>query len=284
MPQLVTDSFAGPERSRDEPELARLLARIDALEGRDFQLLSIVALVVLVLGSSTVAFLFPDVAWGLGPLIVEGRYLPQLLYGFVSLIVLFNVYVFDQRRRLRATRRALVRELARSESAERRSLIDPLTETFNRRYLEELLPQEVSRVERRKGSLGFLMIDIDDFRSVNNRHGHAVGDRLLREAAAVLRAIFRRSDSIVRYGGDEFLVLLDDADEERARVTVERVRDTVIRWRDGQHELEVGISCGVAIFRPGDSVDATLAAADRAMFEAKRRARHPSSGSPAATA
>lgn len=270
MPQLVTDAYEA-ERPRDDSQLAALLERMDDLEGRDFQLLSIGALVVVVLGSALVAILFPDIVWGLGPLVVEGRYLPQLLYGFVSLVVLFNVYLFDQRRRLRLTRRALVRELVRSDSAERRSLIDPLTQTFNRRYLDEILPQEISRVERRKGSLGLLMIDIDDFRSVNNRHGHAVGDELLREAAAVLRATFRRGDSIVRWGGDEFLVVLGDADEEQARMTVERVRNTTVRWRDDDRELTVGISCGLAVFRPGDDVDATIAAADRAMYEAKRQ-------------
>src|SRR5712692_8373333 len=107
-----------------------VLAELHGLEGRDLQLWSMSVLLILALAAGLLAFIAPNVMWNLGILRLEGRYLPQFFFGLTALIVLYNVYTIDLRRKLRRTREELVRQLLRAEAAETLSMIDPLTEIF----------------------------------------------------------------------------------------------------------------------------------------------------------
>ncbi len=251
----------------------RLQQEIKALEGRDLQLWSIGLLLLVVVAAGFVALILPNVMWELGELRVAGRYLPQLFFGFIALIVLFNVYAFHQRWMLRTTREELIRQLIRSEAAEHLAMIDPLTGVLNRRFLDEILPKEISRAERLKHDLAFAMIDVDGFKSVNTRFGHVVGDQVLTEVAHLLQAHLRVSDSIIRYGGDEFLVLMPDTDEQGAQAAVERIQDRVDRWNSTGviANYKMSLSCGVAVYRKGSSVAEAIEAADQKMYHQKLR-------------
>jgi diguanylate cyclase (GGDEF)-like protein len=152
--------------------------------------------------------------------------------------------------------------------------IDLVTGLTNHRYLQERLRQEVARSARSHGSMAVLMLDLDHFKPVNDRHGHANGDRVLHNVAAIVRSAVRTSDVVARYGGDEFVVLMPDASEEQAEAVAQRVVATV---RGAVHELgnrgtvSVGVSAGLAMY-PGDGRNPAqlLAAADAAMYVAKR--------------
>ena len=256
-----------------EPRTARLQQEIKALEGRDLQLWSIGLLMLLVVAAGFIALILPNVMWGMGELRVAGRYLPQLFFGFISLIVLFNVYAFHQRHLLHTTREELVRQLVRSEAAEQLAMIDPLTGVFNRRYLDEVLPKEISRTERLKSQLSFVMIDVDGFKSVNTRFGHVIGDQVLTEVAHLLKAHFRLSDSIVRYGGDEFLVVMPDTDEHGAQISVERLQGSVDRWNAPAliAGYKMSLSCGAAAFAKGATAAEVIETADQRMYFQKLR-------------
>jgi diguanylate cyclase (GGDEF)-like protein len=256
-----------------ESRSARLQQEIKALEGRDLQLWSIGLLMLVVVAAGFIALILPNVMWGMGELRVAGRYLPQLFFGFISLIVLFNVYAFHQRHQLSVTRGELVRQLVRSEAAEHLAMIDPLTGVFNRRFLDEVLPKEASRAERLNSQLSFAMIDVDGFKSVNTRFGHVIGDQILSEVAHLLKAHFRLSDSIIRYGGDEFLVVMSDTDEAGAQVSVERLRGSVERWNAVSviAGYKMSLSCGVASFARGASPTEVIETADQRMFHQKLR-------------
>ena len=256
-----------------EPRTAKLEQEIKTLEGRDLQLWSIGLLMLLVVAAGFIALILPNVMWGLGELRVAGRFLPQLFFGFISLIVLFNVYAFHQHHLLNVTRGELVRQLVRSEAAEQLAMIDPLTGVFNRRYLDEVLPKEVSRAERLRSQLSFAMIDVDGFKSVNTRFGHVIGDRVLTEVAHLLKAQFRLSDSIIRYGGDEFLVVLSDTDEPGAQISVERLQESVDRWNVATviAGYKMSLSCGVASFAKGASPTEVIEVADQRMYHQKLR-------------
>jgi diguanylate cyclase (GGDEF)-like protein len=256
-----------------EPRTARLQQEIRALEGRDLQLWSIGLLMLVVVAAGFIALILPNVMWNMGELRVAGRYLPQLFFGFISLIVLFNVYAFHQRHLMTVTREELVRQLVRSEAAEQMAMIDPLTGVFNRRYLDEVLPKEVSRTKRLKSQLSFAMIDVDGFKSVNTRFGHVVGDQVLTEVAHLLKAHFRLSDSVVRYGGDEFLVVMSDTDEHGAQVSVERLQEAVERWNAAAAiaGYKMSLSCGVAAFADAASASEVIEAADQKMYFQKLR-------------
>ena len=254
-----------------ESQAERLRQDMRALEGRDLQLWSIGLLVTLVVAAGFVALVWPNIMWNLGSVRLDGRYVPQLIFGFITLTALFNIYQLQQRRVLRNTRDELVRQILRGEAVERLSLMDPLTETFNRRYLEQILPKEVSRADRRGSSLALVMIDVDGFKSVNTRFGHLVGDKVLIEVAQLLKKVFRASDTVIRYGGDEFLVLMGDTTEQEAGAAVVRLQVQVDRWnlKSTAAGYKMGLSCGTGVYVKGANASEALELADNRMYGEK---------------
>jgi len=250
---------------------------LEGLEGRDIQLWSIIVLMLVVLAAGFVAVMLPGIMWNLPVIRIDGRYLPQLIFGLVSLTVLFNVYALQQRRALRATRRDLVQQLMARQAAEKLALLDPLTEIFNRRYLDQVLAKEVSRADRLGASLTFLMIDVDNFRVVNTQFGHVFGDRILKEVALVLRRTFRASDTIIRYGGDEFLVILTGTNEEQARHAVARLQSQVQTWNEENSTVGyvMGLCCGMAGYSKGANVQEVIELADQRMYARKAQQATP---------
>lgn len=246
---------------------------IHALEGRDLQLWSIGVLICLVVAAGFVAIIWPNLMWNLGVVRMSGRYLPQLLFGFIALIVLFNIYVLQQRQTLLRRRDELVRQVLRSEAAERLSMMDPLTETFNRRFLEYVLPREIGRTDRSGTTLSFVMCDVDGFKSVNTRFGHLAGDKILIDVAGLLKRTFRASDTVIRYGGDEFLILMDATDEPGAQPALDRLQSLVQAWNraNPMDGYKLGISCGVAAYTKGANIQEVLDSADDRMYRSKLR-------------
>src|SRR5438105_9312262 len=212
-PKLSQQPELREEARKELQEQLRLRQEVKALEERDVQLWSIAALVIVVLAAGVAGLLLPSAMWHLRVPRFEGNFLPQLCYGLITLVVLFNIYVLRQRRELRTAREELVLQMVYNEAAERLSLVDPLTDTFNRRYMDQVIAKDLSRAERLGINLLFLMIDVNDFKSVNTRFGHLTGDRILVEVGQVLKRTFRAADIIIRFGGDEFLVMLADTDE-----------------------------------------------------------------------
>ena len=132
--------------------------------------------------------------------------------------------------------------------------MDLVTGVHNHRYLQERLRQEVARSVRSHSPLAVLMLDLDKFKPVNDRHGHADGDRVLHNIAATIKAHVRASDIVARYGGDEFVVLMPDTADEQAAHVARRVVSGVLKQT---HELSdrtrvnVGVSAGLAVY-PND--------------------------------
>jgi diguanylate cyclase (GGDEF)-like protein len=151
---------------------------------------------------------------------------------------------------------------------------DPLTGFYNHRYLHERLGEEVVRAQRSRQPLSVLMIDLDDFKLVNDTFGHLFGDRLLVWIAERIRSTLRVSDVPARYGGDEFAIILPDADIDSARRAAERILqafETQSFESDGRGPVPVSMSIGAAS-HPADGRTATdlIAAADRGLYRVKR--------------
>jgi two-component system, cell cycle response regulator len=166
---------------------------------------------------------------------------------------------------------------------QRRGFVDVLTGWHNRRYLESRLLEELNRARREQGALACLMLDVDHFKQINDRHGHLVGDRVLYELAQRIGAEVRSSDVAARYGGEEFALLLPGAGTEEARQLAERVRLSVASRPIVLqcHSLDVTVSAGVASISPqpdeGDLPalrNRLLSAADRALYRAKNAGRN----------
>jgi len=153
------------------------------------------------------------------------------------------------------------------------SVTDELTGLYNRRYLQSKLESELQHSLRLDQPLSLVMLDLDDFKAVNDLYGHAFGDVVLARLAAVIRASSRELDVACRYGGEEFALIMPGTHGEDAVHTAERVRARfaaeVFTAENGEG-LNVTVSLGVSELRKDDTADTLLERADRAMYRAKR--------------
>lgn len=150
---------------------------------------------------------------------------------------------------------------------------DPLTGLPNLRHFNAFIEEELKRADRVSYPVTLLMLDLDEFKEVNDQFGHRNGDRVLIEIAHVLRSQMRRSDTCVRYGGDEFVAVLPEVSKEMAVQTIERIQSALDRHSvmvDEHQDIRIGISIGAATFpEDGRESEALLGVADRAMYRNK---------------
>lgn len=170
-----------------------------------------------------------------------------------------------------------VASLTLREKLRMQAIRDPLTDLFNRRYMEESLEREIRRAARKKLPMVVLMVDVDHFKRFNDSFGHEAGDLLLIELATVFRANLRAEDIACRYGGEEFTLILTETSLATGIERAERLRQklsvTQVSHR-GQRLPQVTISIGLSCYPDhGDSVEALLRAADLALYQAKRDGR-----------
>ncbi len=158
---------------------------------------------------------------------------------------------------------------------------DPLTGLGNRAALEHALSHEMSMASRYQQPLSIMIADIDYFKSINDRFGHSVGDKVLCSVGQAMADTCRKSDAVFRYGGEEFVIIFSKTDLEGARIIAERVRNQISsldlkHLEDGENvfKLSVSISGGVANMLPAEDADNLLKRADKALYEAKREGRN----------
>ncbi|MFO0663634.1 MAG: GGDEF domain-containing protein [Polyangiaceae bacterium] len=163
------------------------------------------------------------------------------------------------------------------EAIYRMMTVDALTDAHNRRYFDEAMTREFIRAKRYKRLLSLIIVDIDHFKTVNDKHGHLVGDELLRKVATVVRGRLRQGDIFARIGGDEFALILPEANLESARSVAQRVLDAVralsIQGDDGG-PLRCSASIGCAEWNDDMATTSALYdAADKSLYAAKQRGR-----------
>ncbi len=191
--------------------------------------------------------------------------------------------------RLKTARRILDLENSLKNSLEEiknLSLKDPLTGLYNRRYLNERLPQEIVRAYRYDRSISLIMLDIDHFKEVNDRYGHHVGDRVLQGCADCINGSVRNEvDWLARYGGEEFVLVLPETDLTGSLAVAERLRRIVgsMVTRLNDREIRITASFGVAAIPPNRhksvcTAETLIEQADRCLYEAKREGRNRAKG------
>ena len=156
---------------------------------------------------------------------------------------------------------------------ERRAETDCLTGAYNRMKYEELIQKELERGERYGRPLSLVMFDIDHFKQVNDRHGHAFGDRVLKSVACIADEHKRKVDSLFRWGGEEFMIVSPDTDLEQAMFLAERIR-TAVEQREFNGAGKVTVSLGITRLRTGDTADELIKRVDAALYKAKANGRN----------
>ncbi len=153
---------------------------------------------------------------------------------------------------------------------------DPLTGLKTRAWMEQDLPTVAERYQRSRLPLSVIYLDLDHFKSINDRFGHAVGDEVLRTAGRLMMLSVRDSDVCVRYGGEELVVFLPGTRRDRAAEIAERIRESLEGhdWSRTSANLRVTASFGVAEHRPGEAIEGWLERADRALYAAKSGGRN----------
>ena len=200
-----------------------------------------------------------------------------------------HVWILSEGRRFDAGDLAAARTIARRASAalataeqyhhaKERAFIDDVTGVYNARYLLATADNEIQRAARYGNPLSVLFLDLDRFKGVNDRYGHLIGSETLRTLSVLLGQCVRQVDTLARYGGDEFTILLVDTDHETALRIAERIRDRVEAYRfeaGREGQLQLTISIGVATCPlHGEERESVLDAADKAMYCAKSRGRN----------
>ncbi|GEJ59327.1 GGDEF domain-containing protein [Anaeromyxobacter diazotrophicus] len=171
------------------------------------------------------------------------------------------------------------------------ALHEPLTGLYNRRHFMERLSAELSSAQRHARPLALLLVDIDHFKRVNDAHGHAAGDEVLKAVANVLQGAVRKEDVLARFGGEEFVVLSRETPLSGAKTLAERIRRAVerarLRLEGKEKDVAVTVSVGVTVsfgltkFEPGRTEQQLLAAVERALHRAKQNGRNTVVAAPA---
>ena len=156
------------------------------------------------------------------------------------------------------------------------ALRDPLTNTGNRIAMDQVLQREIELARRNGQPLSLLMLDIDHFKRINDEHGHAAGDEVLKAVATTLKDQLRNIDMVFRYGGEEFLVLLSGTPGDAAVMVGERLREAILELQcvAQGNAIELSISLGCATLKTAESAEALLSRADTALYQAKRNGRN----------
>lgn len=166
-------------------------------------------------------------------------------------------------------RQHLLQEAKQKQAYQQLSILDGLTNVYNYRYFHESIEKEISRAERYNQFFSLLMVDIDDFKKYNDTHGHLFGDRLLKQIALSLKEAVRAADTVFRYGGDEFIILLPMTTKEQALKAAERLQNVI------KQNFPLTISIGISNF-PEDRGDkeSIIKKADLALYQAKHSGRN----------
>jgi diguanylate cyclase (GGDEF)-like protein len=168
--------------------------------------------------------------------------------------------------------RPLLRAFRWTEEQASEARIDALTGLANRRAVEEILAAEISRAHRFKHELAVVLLDLDRFKEINDSFGHAAGDTMLRAVSRLLTSLARQGDTVARWGGEEFVVVLPETDLPGGHRFAERLRRTIEAHPVG--EMRTSASCGVATMLPEDNVETLLGAADQGLYRAKSNGRN----------
>jgi len=259
-----------------EAEIALVSAKLRRVERRDWWLWWATVVVMLLLTLAVVSFTFPNLFNAADSFFSFN--LTQSVRGLVGLVLLFNIYTIFQQIQIKRLRRQLAAQLElaahlelEARELQKLAIQDSLTGLYNRRFAEPQLETEIARAVRSGKPLSILMLDLDNFKRINDRYGHLAGDRVLVEFSERLRRAIRHSDLPARLGGDEFLVLLPECDLDQVRYVLDRMPPFEMEFHG--ESILVNASSGWATYESGEEAEDFLGRADDSLYASKRTGR-----------
>ena len=262
---------APPEAFVARPE--EIQTHLKHLDRRQWWLWSSTVAVILLLTLAVASFAFPAMLSR-----EEGTYsffLNQSVRALVGMVLIFSVYVVYQQVLIHRVRNQLaeqIQSLAKVESLAsevyKLAALDQLTGLYNRRSGEQRLAQEISRAQRHGRPLTVLLLDLNELKAINDRHGHAAGDLVIKGFAERLQRAIRGSDLAVRLGGDEFMALLPECRADEVRHVLGRVEGLELEYQG--EKIRCHFSSGFTDYKPGESPAELLKRADDALYAHKR--------------
>jgi diguanylate cyclase (GGDEF)-like protein len=243
----------------------RLVANMRQIDRRQWRLWSAAIMVTLSLAMGIASFALPTLLAELDNL--HAFFLNHEVRGLLGMVLVFNVYIVYEQIQLNRLRRQFAEDLYKM------AVLDPVTNMFNRRYILHRLEEEISRCQRNGGPLTVIALDLDSFKQINDEHGHAVGDYVLRIFGEQLKRATRGSDVVARYGGDEFLGILPDCNAEQIRYVMNRLNG--LHVKTGKSTTDILYSAGWTDYIPGESLEDLLKRADDMLYANKRNLKGP---------
>ncbi len=236
----------------------QLNGQVAAISGRDLKLWLFTFIVVLVLGAGVLLLGFSNLLWT-----QASHSALELVAGLVLLMVIFAGYVLHKRYGYTKAREELIRELIYSEKLQSLSLIDPLTQTFNLRYLDQVLPREINRANRHGDTITFMLFELASWAEIIRKKGELVGDQMLMAAAQLLKDTFRGSDIVLRYDVSRFLLIMPETNEQQARFARKRMLDRLDSWHlESNAPFELDFRIGLEAYSRGADANGVLQLAE----------------------
>jgi len=259
---------ARPLETTSDQEIAENLRKI---EKRDWWTWANSIFVMLLLTGALISFAWPSLTPGTAPLFKIK--VAEAIFGLVALVLLFNFYTIYQQVLIKRLRRQLAEKQHHSMILRDLAMIDALTGLYNRRFAEQRLVAEVARSARKGHPLTVVLLDLDEFKRINDTYGHHAGDLVLQEFAAALNRAIRGGDLAVRMGGDEFLLILPECNHAQLQLVLNRVGPLELAWEG--RKFRIKYSAGWKEYASGDLPESMLAAADEALYANKRATKRP---------
>jgi diguanylate cyclase (GGDEF)-like protein len=196
-----------------------------------------------------------------------------LMATILPVVSMLGAQLSDMRSKLKRQKNELSEALTRIQEMATR---DELTGLYNRRHMNEMLAHAIKHTERSGQVFSLCVIDLDHFKHVNDNHGHRAGDEVLRNFARLARQTLRETDSLARWGGEEFLMLLPETRHDQGLIGIQRIRDRLADHviAPGVPGLRVTFSAGLTEFKSGESIEQTVERADQALYQAKASGRN----------
>ncbi len=236
----------------------QLNGQVAAITGRDLKLWLFTFIVVFVLAAGVLLLGFSNLLWTQAP-----HSALELVAGLVLLVLIFAGYVLHRRYGYTRAREELIREIIYSEKLQSLSLIDPLTQTFNLCYLDQVVPREINRANRHGSTITFMLIELAGWAEVVEKKGELVGDQMLMAAAQFLKDTFRGSDIVLRYDVRRFLVIMPETNQLQAGCALKRMVGRLDSWHlESNVPFEMDFRIGLAAYSRGADANAVLKLAE----------------------